>query len=854
MKRLAIAFCLACSAASAAIVSEENDLYTVVPRFFTLYGSPSKPGIRSPFIPYGTYTDGYGSTEYLRVTTNLVGVLYSTVDGYWERYHIPLGVRPVDMPSYTRYYPTTDTNETRRIIDILNATNYVYRTGLYDEDYAYHTVRGAGTLEYRLAHAGSFRHEGLAAGFGGRYLDELTGNALPPISTEWSTTYPFLESATNAWHNVFPTYAGLSCDDHVWPSNEYGNVHTFARGWEDQWMYPSHLADIWANGWSYSDLRSEAEFLRDALHYTPLPYMIEDVLGRDTGWKYPVRVTNDYWIVTGPYIGGITCKRISGDFEDDESYKLWAISTAGIYAEVMYRGGSQWTFVVSGRAVNFHESKTAGPSLTEFTYGNYTAKKVSLYEGEDIYTHWKNGSTRLDWTRLGIICQLERHMETTYRAREREDLALPLNEHWSKHSKTYVAAPTTVSFVLSNTMDRAVAVLQDDPSSWAWTLAANEVICITNFCGHSFPSARMDRPDANWTVNGSAISYPLTISQSDVASEVLSVAYMFRDIGCAKGSFTITYEISSGFSSYWDGWGQYWHFKPVDWVYTDDDTGEMTQASYYGGWSKKIPDGTYVCTNYLSWAKVLSKTANVWATDDAAASNIFANLSWESPAWPAPAVFSNRWVSSVSVPNVEVMQSVTNDGYWISSTLDPMEWSVLRDRFYFTNGYEQVYRLEPASCTTEFRSFASLENGRRASLAGLNYEVLRKFSSITGQNAPDAALQLCQLGADEAKMEQAAANAEYSSAVILQMNGEKAYITGDSSGKLISFELEDADGQRWRIYPNADGDYRIGSLVFNVSAGGGFSCTDSMPCRVDGHQNQLIKTLWKFRNLRDKNL
>jgi len=755
MKRLAIAICLPIAAASAAIVSEENDLYTVVPTFSALAGTSASPGIRSPFIPFGTYTDGSGSAEYLRVSTNLLGVLYSAVDGYWERYHIPQGVRPED--SSKRYYPTVDTNETRRLVDILNATNYVYRTGTNDESYAYRTVRGAGTLEHRLAHQGSYRHEGLAAEFGGPYLDELTGNAQPPISTEWSTTYPFLEAASNDWFNVYPTYSALACDDYFWPTNEYGNVDSFARGWE-AWMYPSHLAGIWANDYGWSELRDEAEALQAAIDYRPLTNVMEDVLARDPGW------TTNAW------------------------------------------------------------------------------------------PHWRNGTRRLDWTRLGIVCQLERHMETTYRAREYEDLALPLNEHWCRNMKTYVAAPTAVTFSLSNTTDSAVAVLQDDPSSWTWTLATNEYTVITNFCGYCFPSARLDRPGARWDVEGSASSYPALLAAATVENEVSGVASAFRGMDCTNGTFEIAYQVTSGIEFGPDGWETRWTFSPLSWTYTDSVSGETTNMTYSGGFYGYFRDGDYVCTNYLSWAKVFTKTALSWATDVYPAAAVYTNLLWESPAWPTPEVMTNEWVASVIVPNVEVMQSVTNDTYWIGSSLEPMPWSDLEDRYYYTNGYEQVYRLAPDSCTDSFHSYTALRDGRRASLALLNYEVQRKFADVTGQNAPDAALALCPLGADEAKLEQLVTGAEYSSSAMLNMHGEYAVVTGDTDGNLLSFKLDDGDGNQWRIYPDASGDYTVGALVFNASAGGGYTCTNVTPCRVDGHQNQLIKTLWKFRNLRDSSL
>ena len=69
----------------AAIITERNDLYCIPPQSAAFRGTSAAPGIESCWIPYGTYTDGTGGTEYTRVTSNLAGVVYSALDGRWER-------------------------------------------------------------------------------------------------------------------------------------------------------------------------------------------------------------------------------------------------------------------------------------------------------------------------------------------------------------------------------------------------------------------------------------------------------------------------------------------------------------------------------------------------------------------------------------------------------------------------------------------------------------------------------------------------------------------------------------------------------------------------------------------------
>ena len=74
---------------SAAIITERNDVYNDIgcytPPAYTFIGTPARPGIDSCWIPYGTYTDGVGGTEYTRVTSNLMGVVASILGGAAER-------------------------------------------------------------------------------------------------------------------------------------------------------------------------------------------------------------------------------------------------------------------------------------------------------------------------------------------------------------------------------------------------------------------------------------------------------------------------------------------------------------------------------------------------------------------------------------------------------------------------------------------------------------------------------------------------------------------------------------------------------------------------------------------------
>ena len=56
------------------------------------------------------------------------------------------------------------------------------------------------------------------------------------------------------------------------------------------------------------------------------------------------------------------------------------------------------------------------------------------------------------------------------------------------------------------------------------------------------------------------------------------------------------------------------------------------------------------------------------------------------------------------------------------------------------------------------------------------------------------------------------------------------------------------------VYTSTNYNMRVwGSWSVSLSAGANVAITNS-GVRVDGHQNQMMKTLWKFKNLRDPTL
>ena len=330
----------------AAIITERNDVYDgagcYTPPAYTFIGTPSRPGIDSCWIPYGTYTDGVGGTEYTRVTDHLMGVVASALAGYSERdYAIDWSgntfmLRPIGIPNRYIYWVDdgafleSSTNRSLRIADQLNLP--LVSVSRWDTNYSYNVWSGeSNCLEPRLLAA--------AMSYGSRRLDDMTGDIEPPISSEWSSKIPWSVSDSDVWRFVYPVYGRCTNDIHFLPEGQPSRKilpNPFDTSGDPVALWGRDAYDVFTN-------------LNNACT-NPLPVTIEDVLSADTGWK------------------------------------------------------------------------------------------------DDDYNHWRNGTTRLDWKRLGIICQLERQMETTYRNFASTD-ELPYYNISADHSilyRTDVAVPLPI--------------------------------------------------------------------------------------------------------------------------------------------------------------------------------------------------------------------------------------------------------------------------------------------------------------------------------------------------------------------------------------------------------------------------
>ena len=513
----------------AAIITEQNDLYTATTDAAT-FGSNST-GIASMWIPFGTFTGGTGGTEIMRVTSNLVGVVASVFDGYEERKNVPQEYLPTEGGYHYCYtFPPVfntwafyddgtylrTTNQTTRIADAINSSRYIawYHQGT---NYTYYINSGGHgeNIEYRLANSYIYpgdeddrysENEGLATFFGSSRLDALVGELggiSPPIGESWTSEIPFKTSDTSAWVLTWPTYAGLTNDIHFFT----GSTDAWQRVSFPfmSWLWPSHLYPLWG------DDTSEAAYAVETNAYDkPLPIQLEDVLKVDPGWRYdvPATMTGEYYAVSGP-IGPFRLDKVY----DGGTRSMWdnSATASNMYVRLMLSEGVHegvetydiaFEIMTNGATIVNIEG-TAGrnddPILIDDldSIHDYSARHVELWADTDDFANWRNYTTRLDWKRLGILCQLERHMEETYRTRDGEDY-LPCQRVSAIRTKSW-----TGTKVLDVPMPETLPYETDvELKDIAWVYWTNTVNVTTNHLDWNFPTARAARPTIGGSVSG----------------------------------------------------------------------------------------------------------------------------------------------------------------------------------------------------------------------------------------------------------------------------------------------------------------------------------------------------------------
>ena len=838
----------------AAIIIQANDLFSYTPEY-------AVGAIGSEYIPYGTYTRGSGSTEYLRISTNLVGVLSSVWDGAFERTLIPEHIDP-DHYMY-RYTVAGYTNDTRRILDVLNATVW-WQRDLSDFDNPLVRVYG-NSLEYRLAHTDLYSHDGIAAGYASPYLDEVTGNAAPPISSVWSSDIPFSPSAASEWRHVFPVYSACQLDAHFWESNraDIAGYH-YKRPEMRAWMDPAWIAAIWNN--NQGDVSAAVMNLYDAnIVHVPLANTIEDVLKIDPGWKYevPPELTNDYWMVDGRQLNR---NFIDGSWDDlpNSYYALWSFAASNFIYRIYWLSPDEWQYEVrtypEEELVSLTNSRDQPTSTLLYFEDGSVATKIELYDETDDFTHWRNMTRRFDWKRLAIICQLERHMETTYRARDREDAVLPFWYHHGQQSISWRSDGSDINFYVTNRSDTGRTEVTIDPiNAISWVMTTNIVVCYTNHLGSLYPTARAETPALSGTIAHTALppSY-YSVPPSDFLSKIQDCTvnapgwedrapwgslahyrvYMYVETTPARYSPSGCPEI----------------YAQLDSVYWIRNDGYSTNWWASGGYTWIVTNGLYVVEG-ANLTRTYSKSADEWFTTCplTGAYSILPLLSWEAPAWPArlwDQRASTDWVASVYVPNLELMLTATNIASLVSGSTVPMTYSQLQG-WLPNDSWERLWRYAPiVECTLS----NECARARALSLSRLNDEVASQFARFAGVQPGARAAGAAQLNAaDIQQLNRLCDMPENMHAALTLRSIPSLRIEVTNDGRISDIFVQ-GTSDRYTFEQDPSGNYIFGDIKFQVESNAHGYADDAVPVRVDAHQDQLIKTHWKFRNLRNPDL
>jgi len=884
----------------AAIMTEKNGTFADAP-------AGAAVSVSSQYIPYGTFTDGSGSTEYMRVTTNLVGAVASMIDGLWERVALPYGWLPEDLAAGDAElkYPLRETvRDSKRIfatainyygsdwygsrlrnpIEETLANGYVYETwepgpgGIYTyKTNAMHAgIAGSALNGYINSDGLRFReYEPVPIAWTSRQAEEIFGDPEPPISKTWTARLPFLTQDTDTWQRVFAPYSAYEYDPHLFQSNYEDFVAfnlEYARPHIRRWMMAEHVDDLWGSDVLGGSGDGAGIDLEEWLRKTPVATnaVMEEILKVDPGFSYfdPPKVTNDFWMVDGRRLDRYQCNPDWDDFDNEDYFASWGTVTSNYYYDIYVQNGN-WNYSIhtnpGGETVlSAYATAPNSSKEVEFEYGIFAAK-TEIFAADD-FNHWRNMTTRLDWKRLAIIAQLERQLEITYRVREREDY-LPLWEFYATAQRFYTGSiPLHIKIE-----DDAIAeayVTWHKPSlslSYAsWALDSESTTMHTNRLTSSYPTARtivhLSRSDVGtqWSpVYGTFDIADHTIFDAiDVAIQryvnpmpagvkKIRVNLTFGSLGAVVASIDVWYS-SGDVRNFPVGESSFATFTVPD---TEiDDVFFLDRVD-----SKDARDVTTLANNATEEYKLMKRDVPAGYPDEmteVAVSNLEARL-WR-----------DNYIKSITMPTIELRLAQSNDYWAAQKDAEPvMPW---HGQIGVTNEDTRAFRYQ-----CEVKDSVGLDNSRGdrlLALRDLDKEVKKHFKTMAGREITTGLGARAQFIAAEIRAFNAAlanANAVVTLRRHIDAGGAPAWIDADfdfsngwQEGDLAGFNyVTDQGTNHWTITYSATNymAHAYGTWYVDVSATANPAYTNS-GIRVDGHQNQLMKTLWKFKNLRDPNL
>ena len=879
----------------ASIMTESNGTFADAP-------PNAAVAVDSRYIPYGTYTDGNGGTEYKRVSTNLVGAVASMIDGLWERVALPYGWLPEDLAEdddELKYPLREDARDSKRILATAinfygeDAGSWWIRNPIEEtlaNGYVYEAYTPGGPNEYETnaVHAGiaGSAPEGFVSSSGLRYrsygvipiawtsrqAEEIFGDPEPPISKTWSGRLPFLTQYTGTWQRVFSPYSAYEYEPHLFQSNYEDFVASnldYARPHIRRWMRSEHVADLWGRDVLGDTGDGAGADLDEWLRQTPVATnaVMEEVLKVDPGFEYnyPPVETNSFWDVVGP-LGSFHCELVNDYGPRDRYYRS---SGTNYYAEVYISSGSEsaWIDLVIYEVgvgqvfyqwdyYNDEESMTIGP---------YRATLTRLWNDADDFVHWRNMTNRLDWKRLGIIAQLERQMEITYRAREREDY-LPLWEFLVRAHRNYTGSIPLHIKIEDGEITEAYVVGHEPSLSLgyaSWTYDGESAIAETNRTTSSYPTARtvvnLDGSEVLDTF--SPVSGSFDMRDEEIFDAIAAAMLRFVSpwpAGAKRISVDLNVTvagISVATIFVWFGPDDVRSFPaggaPVGiFVIPDvevDDTFTLSRDD-----AKIARDITTMANDAGEEYKLMGRDVPAGYLDqmsEAAVSNL------ESRLW------RNGYIKNITMPTIELRLASTND-YWAGLREAEPAMPFL-GRLGETNEVTRAFRYQ---CDVD--SSVGLDNSRGdrlLSLRDLDSEVKKHFKKITGRDITSGLFGRAAFTPREIEaFARAIANANAVVGIgkrvdnaLAVFEAEFDFDNGWKEGDTADYYHvtdEATNFVRQIVYSTTNYTaHAYGDWSVNVSASAYPAVTNS-GIRVDGHQNQMMKTLWKFKNMRDPGL
>lgn len=885
----------------AAIITEKNGTFADAP-------PGAAVSVSSSYIPYGTYTDGIGGTEYKRVGTNLVGAVASMIDGLWERVALPYGWLPEDLAEGDDElkYPLHETvRDSKRIfatainyyggdwygglrnpIEETLANGYVYETwepgpgGMYTyKTNALHAgIAGSALNGFIVSEGLRFReYEPVPIAWTSRKAEEIFGDPDPPISKTWTATLPFLVQHTDTWQRVFAPYSAYEYDPHLFQSNYEDFVAynlDYARPHIRRWMMAEHVDDLWGMDVLGSSGDGAGTDLEEWLRKTPVATnaVMEEILKADPGFEYnyPPVETGSYWTVSGP-LGNF---KLGAFYDYSPSFLGWdnweEPYPTNYYVEIGYNfDGSNYSLLIYDAPTGeqlFYSYTVADEDADTLYFDGYAAYRTRLYNDADDFVHWRNMTTRLDWKRLAIIAQLERQLEITYRVREREDY-LPLWEFLVRAHRNYTGLIPLHVKIEDGEIVEAYVVGHAPSLSLryaSWAFDGESAIAETNRTTSSYPTAR-----TVVNLDGSAVgsTYSPASGTFDVRDDVIfeaiahAIARFVNPWPAGAKRISVDLNVTAAGISVatifvWFGPDDVRSFSAGDapvgsFVVPDtevDDTFALSRDD-----AKIARDITTMANNATQEYKLMKRdipAAYPAEMSETAVSNL------ESRLW------RNGYIKSITLPTIELRLAATNN-YWagLRDAEPAMPW---QGEIGKTNADIRAFRYQ-----CDVKDSVGLDNSRGdrlLSLRDLDSEVKKHFKKFAGRDITSGLAGRAAFNAAEiAEFDRAIANAN----AVVRL--DKQVVDG-----LLVFEAEFNFDNGWKDGDAADlyrvspeqGTNFVRQLVYsttnyvahpygdwsvNVSASAYPAITNS-GIRVDGHQNQMMKTLWKFKNMRDPGL